>query len=53
MLDLTDDETRALVEDLKATIAAYPFPRSLRLRMLRAILAKIEPETRPRPCRCR
>jgi hypothetical protein len=44
-----DDETRAVAEHLKAMIAADPFPPSPRLRMLRAILAKLDPDTRPKP----
>ena len=47
--DLTEDEHRALAEHLKATIDAYPFPHSPRIRVLRAILAKLDPVERPEP----
>jgi hypothetical protein len=42
-LDLTDDETAALIELLRGTIDRDRFPLSPRIRQLRAILTKIEP----------
>jgi hypothetical protein len=49
-LDLTDDETAALVRLLRRTIDDDRYPMSPRLAPLRAILAKLEPpQPRPRP----
>jgi hypothetical protein len=49
-LDLTDDETQALVEHLKRAIDNDPYPLSPRLAPLKAILAKLRPsEPRPEP----
>jgi hypothetical protein len=47
--ELSDDETRTLVEHLRATIAADPYPHSPRIRTLRGILAKLAPVERPDP----
>jgi hypothetical protein len=48
--DLTDAEKTALIAELKRIIAADPFPLSPRIRMLRAILEKLEPSpARPQP----
>jgi hypothetical protein len=41
--DFTDDEKLALVGMLKRAVADDPFPLSPRVRMLEAILAKLEP----------
>ena len=43
-LDLTDDETAALVRLLKSTIDAERYPLSPRIQTLKAILDKIRPE---------
>jgi hypothetical protein len=43
MLDLSDNEKLALIALLKRTIGDDPYPLSPRIRMLKAILAKIEP----------
>ena len=48
-LDLTDDEHRALVEHLRRAITGDSFPHSPRIRVLRAILAKLDPVERPEP----
>jgi hypothetical protein len=45
--DLTDDETRALIQFLRRTIDEYRYPLSPRLAPLKAILAKLEPPQRP------
>jgi hypothetical protein len=42
--DLTDDDRATLASLLRDTIAADRFPHSPRIRSLRAILAKLEPE---------
>jgi hypothetical protein len=47
-LDLTDDETQALVEHVKRAIDNDPYPLSPRLAPLKAILAKLDPPE-PRP----
>ena len=47
-LDLTDDETAALVQLLRRTIGDDRYPLSPRLAPLKAILAKIDPP-KPRP----
>jgi len=47
-LDLTDDETAALVRLLRHAIDEDRYPQSPRLAPLRAILAKLDPE-KPRP----
>jgi len=46
VLDLTDDEERALIALLRRTIDEARFPYSPRLDPLKAILAKLEP---PKP----
>lgn len=48
-LDLTDDEHRALVRLLKRTIEEARYPLSPRVKMLRAILEKLDPAVRPEP----
>jgi hypothetical protein len=47
-LDLTDDETVALVQLLRRTIDEDRYPRSPRLTPLKVILAKLDPPL-PRP----
>jgi hypothetical protein len=47
-LDLTDDETHALVQLLRRAIEYDPFTFAPRLDPLKAILAKLEPST-PQP----
>jgi hypothetical protein len=48
--DLTDDETRALVQLLRRTIDFDPYPYAPRLDPLKAILAKLEPpQPQPEP----
>jgi hypothetical protein len=48
--DFTDAERAALIAELKQIIAADPFPLSPRIRMLRAILEKLEATpARPQP----
>ena len=48
--DLTDDDKAALVKLLRQTIAVDPFPVSPRVKRLRAILHKIDPQpARPQP----
>jgi hypothetical protein len=51
VLDLTDDETATLVRLLKHTIEDNRYPLSPRLRPLKTILAKLEPQPvrEPRP----
>jgi len=48
-LDLTDDETAALVRLPKRAIDNDRYPLAPRLDPLKAILAKIEPPREPRP----
>jgi hypothetical protein len=48
VLDLTDDETRALVAHLRHALEYAPFPFAPRLDPLKAILAKLDPQP-PRP----
>jgi hypothetical protein len=48
-VELDEGEKAALVELLKRTIAADPFPMSPRVRQLRAILEKLEPQPYPAP----
>ena len=48
MPDLDDGEKAALVELLRDTIAADPYPKSPRVRALRRVLDKLEPPP-PRP----
>jgi hypothetical protein len=43
-LDLADDETAALTQELNETVENDPYPFSPRIRTLRAILAKLRPE---------
>jgi hypothetical protein len=50
-LDLTDEETRALLNLLVETIEADKFPLSPRIQILRAILAKFGPPAPPPPAR--
>ena len=45
MLDLTDEETDALARLLSRTIDDDRYPLLARIQMLKAILAKIRPET--------
>jgi hypothetical protein len=47
--DLSEDETRALAELLKRAINDDRYPLSPRIQRLRAILAKLDPSTVPRP----
>ena len=44
MLDLTDDETQALISLLKRAIADDPYPLAPRVCALRAVLDRIEPQ---------
>ena len=44
-LDLTDDETAALIAHLRHALEYDPFPYAPRLDPLKAILAKLEPPT--------
>ena len=49
-VELEDGEKATLAALLKQTIAADPFPLSQRVRLLRAILEKLEPPTaQPQP----
>ena len=43
-LDLTDDETAALTQELHDIVESDKYPFSARIRTLRAILAKLRPE---------
>jgi hypothetical protein len=43
-LDLTDDEAAALTQELHDIVESDRYPFSLRIRTLRAILAKLRPE---------
>jgi hypothetical protein len=43
-LDLTDEETAALAQELHNTVENNRYPFSHRIRALRAILAKLRPE---------
>jgi hypothetical protein len=43
-LDLTVEETAALIKELHDTVENDPYPFSPRIRALRAILAKLRPE---------
>ena len=43
LLDLTDDETAALIAHLRHALEYDPYPYAPRLDPLKAILAKIEP----------
>jgi hypothetical protein len=43
-LDLTDEQTAALLKELDSLIAADRFPFSPRIQMLKAIRAKLRPE---------
>ena len=48
ILDLSDDETRALARHLRHTLDDDPYPHAPRLDPLKAILAKLEPPA-PKP----
>jgi hypothetical protein len=49
-LELSDDESQALAQLLRRTIADDPYPLSPRLAPLKAILARLEPpEPQPEP----
>jgi hypothetical protein len=48
-LDLTDEETTALERLLRETIDGDRYPLSPRILTLKAILAKIRPETERKP----
>jgi hypothetical protein len=48
-LDLTEDETAALVAHLRHALEYDPFPYAPRLDPLKAILAKLEPPPPPEP----
>jgi hypothetical protein len=43
-LDLSDEETAALIKELHGIIQNDRYPLSPRIRMLRVILAKLRPE---------
>jgi hypothetical protein len=43
-LDLSDEETAALIKELHEIVENDPYPFSPRIRTLRAILAKLSPE---------
>jgi hypothetical protein len=43
-LDLTDDEREALTRHLRAHIAADPYPFAPRLKPLKSVLAKLDPQ---------
>jgi hypothetical protein len=43
-LELSDDETAALTQELQDIVENDPYPFSPRIRTLRAILAKLRPE---------
>jgi hypothetical protein len=43
-LDLSDEETAALTQELHDTVENDPYPFSPRIRTLRGILAKVRPE---------
>jgi hypothetical protein len=49
MLDLTEEEIAALARLLRRTIDDDRYPLSRRIQMLKAILAKIRPETVRKP----
>lgn len=46
-LDLSDEETAALLPELDRIIDADRYPLSPRIVTLRAILAKLDPDRRP------
>ena len=48
-LDLSDDETAALVQELHAIVENDHYPLSPRIRTLRGILAKLRPEPVHKP----
>jgi hypothetical protein len=48
-LDLTDDEAAALIRELHDIIESDKYPFSPRIRVLRAILAKLKPEPAREP----
>jgi hypothetical protein len=48
-LDLTDEETAALIEELHDIVESDRYPFSHRIRTLRAILAKLRPEPVRKP----
>jgi hypothetical protein len=48
-LDLSDDETAALIREFHDIIESDKFPFSPRIRTLRAILGKLRPEPAPEP----
>ena len=50
-LDLTDEETAALTQELHDIVEHDSYPFSPRIRTLRAILAKLRPEPVPLPPR--
>ena len=43
----TPEETTALIDLLVGTIERHPFPQSVHVQLLRAILEKIRPRTKP------
>jgi hypothetical protein len=51
ILDLTDEETAALLRELDGSIANDRYFLSRRAQTLKAILAKIRPERPACPCR--
>jgi hypothetical protein len=48
-LDLSDEETAALTQELHDIVESDPYPLSPRIRMLRGILAKLRPEPVRKP----
>jgi hypothetical protein len=48
-LDLTDEETEALIHELSGTINYARYPLSPRIQTLRAILIKLRPEPAREP----
>jgi hypothetical protein len=52
-LDLTDEETAALTQELHDIVESDRYPFSHRIRALRAIVAKLRPGRFSSPCRRR
>jgi hypothetical protein len=48
-LDLSDEEDKALADELDAIVRNYRYPISPRIQLLKTILGKLRPEPLPEP----
>jgi hypothetical protein len=49
-LELTDDQSEALIQELSQTIDGDRYPLSPRIRVLKEILGQLRPEPEREPC---